>query len=155
MTKHSDTSPAGRLDRTANPTTNQCAGQDIAPGEPCPDSSGRHPSLRPDQLVDTHSSAERSQSRSISVAGPAAAPGLANQVEAAAAEAPPIFHTVEEVARTLGVSSKTIRRRIQDGVIRKVPMGGRLVRIASTELQRLAADTRVKPAAPSGQVSIP
>lgn len=54
------------------------------------------------------------------------------------AEGPPVFHTVDEVARTLGVSGKTIARRIREGVIRTVPMGGRLVRISSAELQRLA-----------------
>jgi excisionase family DNA binding protein len=61
--------------------------------------------------------------------------------------APPIvFHTVEEVALTLDVSSKTIARRIREGVIRKVPLGGRLVRISSAELQRLAAAAPLRPA---------
>jgi excisionase family DNA binding protein len=70
-------------------------------------------------------------------AGPAAA--IDRTGEAAAAEAPPTFHTVEVVARTLGVSCKTIGRRIRDGIIHKAPTGGRLVRISSAELQRLAA----------------
>jgi excisionase family DNA binding protein len=52
---------------------------------------------------------------------------------------PSSFHTVSEVALTLDVSSKPIARRIREGVIRKVPMGGRLVRISSAELERLAA----------------
>ena len=56
---------------------------------------------------------------------------------------PPTFHTVEEVARMLGVSTKTVNRRIRDGLIRKVPMGGRLVRISSAELQRLASAARL------------
>jgi excisionase family DNA binding protein len=59
---------------------------------------------------------------------------------AAAAEGPPVFHTVAMVARTLGISTRTVGRRIRDGVIHKVPMGGRLVRISSAELRRLAAD---------------
>src|ERR1700709_1995895 len=53
--------------------------------------------------------------------------------------APPVFHTVDEVARTLGDSTETIARRIREGLIHKAPMGGRLVRISSAELQRLAA----------------
>jgi excisionase family DNA binding protein len=57
----------------------------------------------------------------------------------AAAAGPPVFHTVGQVARALGVSPKTVQRRIRDGVIRKVAMGGRLVRIPSSELRRLAA----------------
>ncbi len=76
-------------------------------------------------------------------------------IEAGAAAAGPlVFHTVEEVARALDVSPKTIRRRILDGGIRKVPMGGRLVRISSTELQRLAAAGPLKPAAPTQAISI-
>jgi excisionase family DNA binding protein len=59
--------------------------------------------------------------------------------DATAAEGPPVFHTVAMVARTLGISTRTVGRRIRDGVIRKVPMGGRLVRISSAELRRLAA----------------
>jgi excisionase family DNA binding protein len=47
------------------------------------------------------------------------------------------LHTVDEVAARLRVSTKTVRRRIKDGTIRTVPIGGRLVRISSDELRRL------------------
>jgi excisionase family DNA binding protein len=59
---------------------------------------------------------------------------------AATAEGPPVVHTVAVVARTLGISARTVGRRIREGVIRKVPIGRRLVRISSAELQRLATD---------------
>jgi hypothetical protein len=75
-------------------------------------------------------------------AGPAVAVAMTGEAGTALAAAP-LFHTVEEAARTLG---KTIGRRICDGVIRKMPMGGRLVRISSPELQRLAADAASPPA---------
>jgi excisionase family DNA binding protein len=75
-------------------------------------------------------------------------------VSAAAAPAPPpVFHTVEEVAHTLGVSTRTVNRGIAGGFIRKVAMGGRLVRISSAELQRLAANAPLKPAVASDAVS--
>jgi hypothetical protein len=38
------------------------------------------------------------------------------------------------------MSKKSIRRRIRAGVIRTAPTGGRLVRISSDELRRLAAN---------------
>jgi hypothetical protein len=40
---------------------------------------------------------------------------------------------------TLRMSEKSVRRRIKAGVIRTAPTGGRLVRISSDELLRLAA----------------
>ena len=78
-----------------------------------------------------------------------------NRETAPPAEAPPVFHTVEAVARRLGVSAKTIARRIRDGVIRKAPMGGRLVRISSAELQRLAGGGPIGPRIRDGEVSMP
>ena len=51
----------------------------------------------------------------------------------------PVLLTISEVAAALRVNEKTVRRRIKDGTIRKVQLGGRLVRIASDELIRLAA----------------
>jgi excisionase family DNA binding protein len=48
------------------------------------------------------------------------------------------FLTVEEVAAQLGVSTKTIRRRLKDGTIRRAPLGGRAVRIPASEIARLA-----------------
>ena len=47
--------------------------------------------------------------------------------------------TLDEVARQLRVCPKTVQRRIKAGLIRKAPLGGRLVRIASDELRRLLA----------------
>jgi excisionase family DNA binding protein len=90
---------------------------------------------------------------SADVTGPAAAIDRTREA-ASPAEGPPVFHTVEEVARALGVSPKTIQRRIRDGVIRKVAMGGRLVRISSSEQQRLAAERPLRPAAPRDEVSM-
>jgi excisionase family DNA binding protein len=46
--------------------------------------------------------------------------------------------TIGEVAAALRVSQKTVQRRIKDGSIRKVAMGGRSVRIPSDELRRLS-----------------
>jgi excisionase family DNA binding protein len=57
----------------------------------------------------------------------------------------PTLHTVEEVAARLRVSTKTIRRRIKDGTIRTVPIGGRLVRISSDELRRLLSGPTLEP----------
>lgn len=51
----------------------------------------------------------------------------------------PVLLTIAEVAAALRMSEKSIRRRIRDGVIRTAPTGGRLVRISSDELRRLAA----------------
>lgn len=73
---------------------------------------------------------------------------------ATAAAVLPVFHTVEQVAVVLDVSTKTIRRRIREGVIRKVPMGGRLVRISSAELCRLAADAPPRPSVSNDEVSM-
>jgi len=62
-------------------------------------------------------------------------------------EAPPepTLHTVEEVAARLRVSAKTVRRRIKDGTIRSVPIGGRLVRISPDELRRLPSGPALEP----------
>ena len=51
------------------------------------------------------------------------------------------FLTVDEVATLLGYSTKTIRRRIADGSIRKAPLGGRSIRIPVSELDRLSGIT--------------
>jgi excisionase family DNA binding protein len=50
-----------------------------------------------------------------------------------------ILLTVAEVATRLRVSEKTVRRRIKEGVIRTVPIGGRLTRISPDELHRVTA----------------
>jgi excisionase family DNA binding protein len=51
----------------------------------------------------------------------------------------PVLLTIAEVAAALRMSEKSIRRRIKSGIIRTAPTGGRLVRISSDELRRLAA----------------
>jgi excisionase family DNA binding protein len=61
--------------------------------------------------------------------------------------------TINEVAAALRVSEKTVQRRIKDGTIRPVQMGGRLVRISSDELARLIAGD--PPKAPWNNVDIP
>jgi excisionase family DNA binding protein len=50
----------------------------------------------------------------------------------------PVLLTIGEVAVALRISKKSVRRRIKSGTIRTVPTGGRLVRISSEELRRLA-----------------
>jgi excisionase family DNA binding protein len=47
------------------------------------------------------------------------------------------FLTVRAVAALLRCSEKTVHRRLKDGRLRAVPLGGRLVRIAAAELTRL------------------
>ncbi|HEX2940355.1 MAG TPA: helix-turn-helix domain-containing protein [Rhodopila sp.] len=53
--------------------------------------------------------------------------------------APPVLLTLQEVAQRLNISEKSVQRRIKAGLIRKTPLGGRLVRVAAAELQRLTA----------------
>jgi excisionase family DNA binding protein len=57
----------------------------------------------------------------------------------------PTLHTVAEVAARLKVSTKTVRRRIKDGTIRTVSIGGRLTRISSDELRRLISGPSLEP----------
>ena len=52
--------------------------------------------------------------------------------------AAPSFFTIGEVATWLRVDERTIRRRIKDGSIQKVPLGGRAVRISLEEMTRLS-----------------
>ena len=49
-----------------------------------------------------------------------------------------VLLTLDEVAAALGMSKKSVQRRIKAGLIRKAPLGGRLVRISSDEVRRLA-----------------
>jgi excisionase family DNA binding protein len=58
--------------------------------------------------------------------------------EAADRPPEPTLLTLHEVAAALGMSIKSVQRRVKSGVIRKAPIGGRLVRISSDELRRLA-----------------
>lgn len=50
----------------------------------------------------------------------------------------PAFLTIDEVATLLGVSTRTVRRRLKGGTLRRAPLGGRVVRIPASELNRLA-----------------
>jgi excisionase family DNA binding protein len=82
------------------------------------------------------------------ISAPAASPAsmaslLLMQDPAAPPE--PTLYTVEEVAARLRVSTKSVRRRIKDGTIRTVPIGGRLVRISSNELSRLLSRPAPEP----------
>ncbi len=52
------------------------------------------------------------------------------------------FLTVPEVAAVLGISEKTVRRRLRAGLLRKAALGGRIVRVPAAELVRLA-DTAI------------
>lgn len=58
------------------------------------------------------------------------------QTETSEQHSDPILLTIAEVAVELRMSQKSVRRRIKKGVIRKAPIGGRLVRISSEELRR-------------------
>lgn len=48
------------------------------------------------------------------------------------------FLTIDEVAALLCVSTRTVRRRLESGALRRAPLGGRIVRIPAAELNRLA-----------------
>lgn len=48
-----------------------------------------------------------------------------------------LLHTVEEVTRAPRVGTKTVRRQIAAGAIRRADLGGRVVRIPVSELCRL------------------
>ena len=47
------------------------------------------------------------------------------------------FLSIDEAAALLGVSARTVRRRLKDGSLRKAALGGRAVRIPARELDRL------------------
>src|ERR1700722_12272701 len=57
----------------------------------------------------------------------------------------PYLLTIAEVAAELRMSQKSVRRRIEKGVIRTAPTGGRLVRISSEELWRLSTTAPLEP----------
>jgi len=59
----------------------------------------------------------------------------------------PVLLTIVQVAKLLQMNPKSVQRRIKAGVIRKVPFGGRLVRISSDELRRLTSGGLVLDAA--------
>ena len=64
----------------------------------------------------------------------------------------PAFFTVDEMAALLGVSHKTIYRRLEDGLIRRAPLGGRTIRIPASELDRLSG---IEPANSSTENPMP
>jgi excisionase family DNA binding protein len=72
----------------------------------------------------------------------AAPAGSARELsDSPAADGPVIagrFLSVPEVAAILGVSEKTVRRRLRTGLLRKAALGGRIVRVPAAELVRLA-----------------
>lgn len=47
------------------------------------------------------------------------------------------FLTIPEFARLLRISERTVHRRLRDGTIRRAAVGGRLVRIAAREIERI------------------
>ena len=69
----------------------------------------------------------------------AASPSASVSTEEPDPRPEPVLLTIAEVAATLRMSEKSVQRRIKAGVIRTAPTGGRLVRISSDELRRLAA----------------
>ena len=56
-----------------------------------------------------------------------------------------IIFTVPEFAQVLRCSPRTVSRRISDGTIRKMAGLGRLVRIHSSEIPRLACPSAIVP----------
>ena len=54
--------------------------------------------------------------------------GLAQEVESVRRALPPVLVTLREASRRLGVSESTVRRRVRDGQLRTLKIGG-LVRV--------------------------
>jgi excisionase family DNA binding protein len=61
--------------------------------------------------------------------------------------------TIEEVAARLRISTKSVRRRIKSGLIRKAALGGRTVRISPDEVLRLTAGTPPEDASEDAEIS--
>lgn len=59
-------------------------------------------------------------------------------------EPDPIYFSVSQAAQRLGVSKKTLRRRISDGTIPAVRVG-RLIRIKSDDLRNVGAPITAVP----------
>ncbi len=72
----------------------------------------------------------------------------------AASEAADPFLTIDQVALQLQLSASTVRRRIKDGTIRVVRLG-RLVRVAPSEIARLAAAEAASDAGPEQVIPMP
>jgi excisionase family DNA binding protein len=74
-------------------------------------------------------------------------------VEASDRQANLALLTIEEVAAQLRISTKSVRRRIKTGLIRKASLGGRAVRISFDEVQRLAAGTPLEEASEDPEIT--
>jgi excisionase family DNA binding protein len=84
--------------------------------------------------------AGRAQPAAVAAAGRVrASPSALIWIEQPEPRPEPVLLTIAEVAAALRMSEKSVQRRIKAGVIRTAPTGGRLVRISSDELRRLAA----------------
>ncbi len=71
---------------------------------------------------------------------------MAEENLAGGAALPPEWLTVEQVADWLHVSTKTIRRYIEDGSLPAVNLGGRAIRIRRQDLEAWLEKRRVEPA---------
>jgi excisionase family DNA binding protein len=65
----------------------------------------------------------------------------------------PALLTIGEVAARLRISTKSVRRRIKIGLIRKALLGGRMVRISPDEVLRLTAGTPLEDALEDADLS--
>ncbi len=70
---------------------------------------------------------------------------MAEENQASGASVPPEWLTVEQVAEWLQVSTKTIRRYIEDGSLPAVNLGGRAIRIRRQDLDAWLEKRRVEP----------
>ncbi len=73
---------------------------------------------------------------------------MAEENQAGGAAVPPEWLTVEQVAEWLQVSTKTIRRYIEDGSLPAVNLGGRAIRIRRQDLETWLQNRRVEPGIP-------
>jgi excisionase family DNA binding protein len=72
---------------------------------------------------------------------------MAEENPAGGAARSPEWMTVEQVAEWLQVSTKTIRRYIEDGSLPAVNLGGRAIRIRRQDLEVWLQNRRVEPGA--------
>ncbi len=70
---------------------------------------------------------------------------MSEENQAGGAPIPPEWLTVEQVADWLQVSTKTIRRYIEDGSLPAVNLGGRAIRIRRQDLETWLQNRRVEP----------
>ena len=72
---------------------------------------------------------------------------MAEENQAGGVTVTPEWLTVEQVAEWLQVSTKTIRRYIEDGSLPAVNLGGRAIRIRRQDLEVWLQNRRVEPGA--------